>query len=116
MRRPRPSAKALDDLEAIRLTSIEQFGAAAEDRYRDLLETAVDDLCTDPGRAGVRDLDGAEPGVRLYHIRHSRRRAPGRVGRPRHYIVFRATEKTLDILRVLHDAMDILVHLPREDE
>ena len=54
--------------------------------------------------------------LRLYHIRNSRRRAPAsqRVGNPRHYIVFRADENWLDILRVLHDAMDVLAHVPRD--
>jgi toxin ParE1/3/4 len=106
---------ALDDLDAIRINTIEQFGEAAEDHYRDLLETAVDDLCADPDRADVKALEGAADGVRYYHIRNSRRRGARRIGNPRHYIIFRATDDTLDILRVLHDAMDILAHLSGEE-
>lgn len=116
MRLVRLTLPARADIDDIRAHSIEQFGAAAEDRYSTLIEAALINLRDNPTRAGVQTFDHTD--VCAYHLQHARRQVPvaQRVGNPRHYIVFRATNETLDILRVLHDAMDVLAHLPREDD
>ena len=51
-----------------------------------------------------------------YHLLYSRDRVPkatGRVGKPRHFLLFRiATDGCLEIGRVLHDSMDLKRHVP----
>jgi toxin ParE1/3/4 len=91
-------------------TSRRQFGDAAVKRYGALLAQAYKDLRADPERPGVCAWR-EENDLRLYHLRHSRRRAAGRIGAPRHFIVFKADAARILIVRVLHDAMDIESHL-----
>jgi len=103
----RITAPARRDMVVILAVSREQFGEGAQRRSRALLEQAISDLEANPGRVGVVAFgESAEP-IRLYHSRHSRGRVATRlrVARPRHIIVFRVSE--LEILRVLHEAMDL---------
>lgn len=54
-------------------------------------------------------------GVYTYHLRHSRdraRTATGLVQSPRHFLLYRFNSDVVGIGRVLHDAMDISLHLP----
>jgi len=95
---------ALSDLGEILAWSESRFGPATADRYRALIEAALDDIREDPERRGVRPV-GAR---RLYHLRSSRSRLFGEtVAEPRHFLVFRATPEVVTLLRVLHDAMDL---------
>jgi toxin ParE1/3/4 len=53
-------------------------------------------------------------GIYLYHLSHSRFRAEtptGIVQRPRHFIAYRFDADRLEILRILHDTMDLPEHL-----
>ena len=96
----------------------ENFGEIARLRYERLLVAALRDAAADPERIGsiVRPEFGEH--VRSYHLRHSRERARcehGIVLRPRHLLLYRAARPGLiGIGRVLHDAMEIERHLPRE--
>jgi plasmid stabilization system protein ParE len=38
-----------------------------------------------------------------------------RIARPRHFVAFRVTPTAIEVLRILHDAMDLPVHLGDED-
>jgi len=107
------TAKARRDLFILLATSRTQFGAAAQLRYRLLLEQAILDLANNPRRPGVASPGGVPDGVSLYHSRRSRPRAPAahRVGRPRHVLVFRVRGEDVEILRILHDAMDLPSHM-----
>jgi len=104
-------ARARLDFRIIVSASGDQFGGGAQHRYRRLLEQAMDDVVADPLRAGVRAA-GPE-GLWLYHTRHARPRVPPkqRIARPRHLIVFRVFGDEVQILRVLHDAMDLPIRL-----
>ena len=105
------SGRARLDIQIILGASGDQFGQGAQRRYRLLLEQAISDVSADPGRAGVQV--GGSREIRLYHTRHARLRTPAkqRVRRPRHVIVFEVRGERLEILRVLHDAMDVPSHL-----
>lgn len=107
------AAKARRDLFVLLATSRTQFGAAAQQRYRLLLEQAITDLAADPQRPGVAKPDGIQSDIQLYHSRHSRQRTPAahRVSRPRHVLVFRVRGSDVEILRILHDAMDLPSHM-----
>ena len=99
------------DVRVVLSASGNQFGEAAQRRYRLLLEQAIDDVAANPRRPGVRAA-GPE-GVWLYHTRHARLRTPAnlRVSRPRHLIAFTIIGDEVRVLRVLHDAMDLPEHL-----
>ena len=114
MTAPRLTASARRDVANALAQSEAQFGRAARRRYRLLLERALDDLARDPTRPGVRADAHLPPDHRLYPVRLSRARvAPAdRVGHPRHVVVFRVDERGVEVLRLLHEAMDLPRHLP----
>jgi toxin ParE1/3/4 len=114
----RLTAHARQDIAAIYEYSLETFGDAARNRYELLINSALRALAEDPSRAGIQSRAELDDGVLLYHVRHARMHLPrgARVGAPRHYILFRADEEKIVVLRILHDAMDVLAHLPREDD
>ena len=86
-----------------------EFGTHARERYAALMIKAMEDAAADPEGLGVEHHHGLDQKVRSYHLRYSRKRVrdpPGRVGDPRHLLIFRIAEDgTIDILGVLHDKM-----------
>ncbi|HZC16653.1 MAG TPA: type II toxin-antitoxin system RelE/ParE family toxin [Caulobacteraceae bacterium] len=106
------TARARRDLFILLAISRTQFGLDAQRRYRLLLEQAIADIAADPHRAGVAWREEVSSEVWFYHSRHSRSRTPPgqRVGRPRHVLIFRVRQDQVEILRVLHDAMDFPSH------
>jgi toxin ParE1/3/4 len=95
-------------------TSFSRFGAATRTRYRALIERALTDLREDPARPGVKAMPEVEAPTCAYYLRHSRERVPAgqRIARPRHVVIFRQPDsETVEIVRVLHDAMDLPHHL-----
>lgn len=105
------TVRARLDIGLILSASGDRFGSEAQRRYRMLLEQAIEDVAADPQRSGVQSIAG--DGLWLYHSRHARIRTPlkRRVARPRHLIVFSIRNQRLEVLRVLHDAMDLPEHL-----
>jgi toxin ParE1/3/4 len=117
MARLRLTGPAVQDIASILDWSAGHFGDASRRRYEALIETALRDVADEPGRPGSRELPEAfGPGRRVYHLRLSRdrvRMSGGRVDAPRHMLVYRTIPpETVVILRVLHDAMDLVRHLP----
>jgi toxin ParE1/3/4 len=94
------------------------FGGIARLRYERLLVTALRDIAAEPERIGSISRPELGENVRSYHLRHSRERARSRHGiviRPRHLLLYRfAGPDLIGIGRVLHDAMEIERHVPRE--
>lgn len=92
--------------------SYEKFGYEAAERYAELIIQAVRDLADESGRPGAKFR--AEFGLWFYHLRYSRdhvQSPKGKVGSPKHFIVFEASGDQLVIVRVLHDSMDFESHL-----
>ncbi|MDP1738331.1 MAG: type II toxin-antitoxin system RelE/ParE family toxin [Caulobacter sp.] len=110
----RLTASARRDVATALAQSEQQFGRAARRRYRLLLQRAFDDLAQDPRRPGVRDDPHLPADHRLYPVRLSRARVAtaDRVGNPRHVVVFRIDKQGVEVLRLLHEAMDLPRHLP----
>ena len=58
------------------------------------------------------------PGLRSYHLIYSRQHAKhphGMVKNPRHIVFYRvASDDVIDVVRLLHDAMDVQLHLPND--
>ncbi len=119
MLRYRLSAAAQSDIVEILSWSQRQFGAAARRRYERLIVGALQDLATNPDRAGSRARPELGAGARSWHLRLSVKRAgsgAGRVRTPRHFIVYRMEGTgVLAIGRVLHEAMDVEDRIPGEE-
>ena len=109
-----PAAEA--DLAEILAWSAEAFGDAARLRYAALIVRAIEDLAADPARAGVEERPEIAAKAQTYHLAHSRNRVPAAVGRVitlRHFLIFRLRgDSAVEIVRVLHDSMDLARHLP----
>ena len=72
----RLTRQAERDLLAIMAWSRREFGRDAQLRYEALLDAAMRDLAANPRRPGARQPEDTAEGVGLYHLRHSRLRAP----------------------------------------
>jgi toxin ParE1/3/4 len=75
-------------------------------------------VAANPGLAGSYPRPEIAAHCRTYHLFFSRKsagRAGDRVRRPRHFLLYRATESgAVEIGRVLHDSMELKAHLPEE--
>lgn len=104
-------------LPALLDDSAEQFGEAARDRYAALIIRAMQDVADDPARLGAKPDPAVDPVALFYHLRHSRDRVvepSGRVGRPRHVLVYeRAGDGAVDILGLIPDMIPLAEALPR---
>jgi toxin ParE1/3/4 len=84
-----------------------QFGPAQARRYAKTLSSALQELADDPLLHDVRKRDDILPGLMTLHVARNRRKG-------RHFILFRVfaeDAQIIDILRILHDAMDLPQHL-----
>ena len=106
------SAPARQDIRQILQWTQVAFGATGRTRYEALIASALIDLRTDPTRTGVSPRNDIGTGVYTYHLASSRKRvATGqRVAQPRHLVIFRLNATTIEIARLLHDAMDFVQH------
>jgi toxin ParE1/3/4 len=94
------------------------FGASASLRYRTLLFQAMRDVAENPDRFGVNAVSSRSR-LKTYRLVFSRDRVSrdvGRVKKPRHLLLFREIAGGVEILRILHDSMDIERHLPSEED
>ncbi|MFC5342801.1 type II toxin-antitoxin system RelE/ParE family toxin [Brevundimonas staleyi] len=110
MRRILLDITARFDTVAVVNTSFTSFGRLAADRYGVLINQAYRDLAMDPERVGAKPF---ENGIYLYHLRNSRKGTPppDRVARPRHLIAYRFDDEMIQIIRLLHDRMDVAAHV-----
>lgn len=97
-----PQAKR-DIVEVLEYTR-ERWGKAQAREYGELIREALVAIAGDPTRGLPRD--DVRSGVLAYHIKQR--------GRPaRHIIFYRlGPTGTVEVVRVLHDAMDFEQHLP----
>ena len=106
--RVRLSALAEDDfLNILRWTS-DRFGDAQARRYAGILTQTVEALRAGSEVPGSRRRDEIAPGLMTLHVTRRGRRG-------RHLVAYRidlATDPlTVDILRILHDSMDVSRHV-----
>ena len=109
----RLAAAAEADIEDILRWTAEHFGEQQARSYAETLAAALEELSETPAPPGARARDDIAKGVFTLHVaRH------GRKGR--HFVIFRIgrddSAEVIEVLRVLHDAMDLPRHLPPEDE
>ena len=104
--RVRLGAAAEVDFANILKWSTENFGARQSRAYRDTLVQAIGELAGGPNVAGSRARDEIMSGLRTLHV--ARR---GRQGS--HFLMYRvAPNSTIEIVRILHDRMDLWRHVP----
>lgn len=110
-----PDAEA--DIDEILEWSVERFGAEVRDGYEELISATLEGLMDNPLHPGTRDRPELGHGVRVVHLRssHGRVRAGARrIRSPRHFVVYRQVDGVVQVVRVLHEAMDLpRHHIPR---
>lgn len=98
-----------DYFDILRWTS-ENFGARQAEIYAETLLFALDALKDGPEILGVKAHNEIESGIRSLHVARN-----GRKGR--HFVVFRVGgEYLIDVLRLLHDSMDLTRHIPAAND
>jgi toxin ParE1/3/4 len=102
----RLAEKAEHDLLDALVWTTDQFGALQADDYLETLTLALEALTDGPNIVGSKVRDDIGQGIRTLHV--------ARLGRKgRHFVVFRiADAQTIDVIRLLHDSMDLAKHLP----
>ena len=115
-RRQRPvrlAAAAEADIEGILRWTAERFGKRQTRIYAETLAAALEDLSEGLESSGARERSDIARGLLTLHV--ARR---GRKGR--HFVMFSigrdSQTEVIEVLRVLHDAMDLPRHLPPEGE
>jgi toxin ParE1/3/4 len=97
------------DFTAIITWTAEQFGNIQARVYADTLRAALIALRDGPDTPGVKRRDEIGKDLCTLHIARDKRRG-------RHFILFRVRREALppriEVLRILHDAMDLARHLP----
>jgi toxin ParE1/3/4 len=99
------AAAELDFANILKWTT-ENFGARQSRVYRETLIGAIRELAGGPDVAGSKALDEIAAGLRTLHVaRHGRRGS--------HFLMYRvAPRTTIEIVRILHDRMDLQRHIP----
>ena len=102
----RLAAQAELDFSEIITWTIENFGERQAETYAETLTLAIEALHDGPEQLGAKARDDIGPGIRTLHVARQ-----GRSGR--HFVVFReAKDQYIDVLRLLHDSMDLARHIP----
>ena len=106
--RIRLTATAETDFRNILSWTSEHFGERQAHVYADTLTAAIETLTDGPYIAGSRERSDIGEGLRVLHV--ARR---GRKGR--HFVLCRAESQAappaIDVLRLLHDSMDLPRHV-----
>lgn len=96
------------DLKNIVRWTVAKFGSAQARSYAQTLDAALQELRGGPQVLGGKPAGDFAPGVLMLHVARQ-----GRAGR--HFVVFRVGEakgqNVIDVLRILHDSMDVMRHL-----
>ncbi len=90
---------ALDDLRSIRAYTLDRWGSIQEQHYLDQLWHKFEDIMEDSSR---------------FRFRHDLFPECQIVAEGKHVILFRVRKGILQVVRVLHSAMDFKRHLPRK--
>lgn len=94
----RLSAKSLEDLKSIGRFTLKSWGREQRNIYLSKLDESFHILAEQPHLGNARD--DIRKGYRVYHVR-------------RHLIFYRQKSTAIEIIRILHDRMDVETHLRR---
>lgn len=106
----RLTKKSEQDFESILQWTYEYFGGRQTNTYEATLKSALGTLLTGPNVLGSKPR--AEIGLDIWSLHVAR---GGRKGR--HFLLYRAVAAThtIEVLRILHDSMDITTQFSSED-
>jgi len=109
----RLTAAAEADFEEILRWTVAEFGEAQARTYAETLSAALNDITAGPTVLGAKKRDDILKGLFTIHV--------ARMGRKGlHFVMFRVgrapDQDVIEVLRFLHDAMDLQRHLPPADE
>lgn len=85
------------------------FGEGQARTYAETIALAIEALEGGPDILGARAREDIQPGIRTLHVARQ-----GRAGQ--HFVVFRVAGSDMDVLRLLHDSMDLPRHLPAAND
>jgi toxin ParE1/3/4 len=106
----RLAAQAELDFSDVVSWTIENFGERQAETYAETLTLAIEALHDGPEQLGVKAREDIEPGIRSLHVARRGRRGS-------HFVVFReAQNQCIDVLRLLHDSMDLARHVPAAND
>lgn len=109
----RLTAAAEADFEEILRWTVDRFGEAQARIYAETISAALNVLAAGPTIVGARKRDDILKGIFTLHVARK-----GRKGR--HFVMFRVgrapEREVIEVLRLLHDAMDLQRHLPSAEE
>jgi toxin ParE1/3/4 len=111
------SSRACRDIEDILSWTEANFGPQTMRRYGKLIAAAIQELAENPETAGSATRPEIDASCRTYHLTHSRTAVPrrDRIRRPRHFVLYRINDAGIvEIGRLLHDSMDLDLHVPDE--
>jgi toxin ParE1/3/4 len=104
---------AEQDYREILRWTVANFGQRQARTYAKTLTNALRELAHGPAIIGVGRREDIGPGIHTLHVARK-----GRKGR--HFVVFRVdsscSENVIDVLRLLHDSMDLPHHLTAANE
>jgi len=102
----RDTSAANADFKGIKRWTSHHFGATQAATYAQTIIESLQDLCAGPQVPGCKLRDDIGPDIYTLHVARK-----GRHGR--HFLLFRAdsAKQQIDILRILHDSMDLPRHL-----
>ena len=101
------------DFEEILRWTVDQFGEAQARIYAGTVSAALTDLAAGPTVIGAKKRDDILKGIFTLHVARK-----GRKGR--HFVMYRVGKApdsdVIEVLRLLHDAMDLQRHLPPAEQ
>ncbi|WP_438302079.1 type II toxin-antitoxin system RelE/ParE family toxin [Pseudomonas sp. NMS19W] len=102
----------IDIADTLRFTEV-RLGESVRNRYREVLQETFLALAAQPALVGSKMRDELSPGLRSLHLSFNMlQMTDGRALRPRHIVFYRTgTDQIVEILRVLHDAMEVAQNL-----
>lgn len=108
----RLTAQARRDLHDLLNWTAENFGPEQERIYARTIADTLFELGQGPRLVGVKPRDDIRQGLHTLHVARNKRRG-------RHIVLFRvasAGERVIEVLRILHDAMDVERHIEMETD
>jgi toxin ParE1/3/4 len=101
----RLTATAEADFQNIIAWRLEEFGDRRADIYADILTSAITALLEGPTIVGAHERREIGKGLCTLHVTRGSRKG-------RHFVLFRvgSAARQIEILRLLHDAMDLKQH------
>ncbi|WP_425928762.1 type II toxin-antitoxin system RelE/ParE family toxin [Pseudomonas sp. NyZ201] len=107
-----PPQACTDIADTLRFTQV-RLGESVRNRYQDLLQITFHRIAEQPALPGSRMRDELSPGLRSLHLSFNvLKTTEGRAISPRHVVFYRiGTDQVIEIIRILHDAMEDTRHL-----